>query len=103
MSSLLLGAHFYRADLTSLAVFVAISPLILLFRRLWSVCAVQLILLAGAIEWARTLVAIASLRQAEGLPGFEWLSSLVPLLCSPSFLQFRMDGEALGFPCSAEV
>ncbi len=68
LSSLVLGAHFYRAGYTPLAVAAALFPLLLLFRNLWCLRAVQVFLFFGAAEWIRTILTIADVRQAMGRP-----------------------------------
>jgi hypothetical protein len=63
-----LGAHFLRSGSLVFAVLIAASPLLLLIRRTWATRTLQVILLVGAAEWMRTLVSIASARQAAGMP-----------------------------------
>jgi presenilin-like A22 family membrane protease len=70
LSLLLLGAHFLRDDVTPLVV-VAIALCGLLFvRRPWAARTTQLALLAGGVEWLRTLMTLVLQRQHAGLP---WL------------------------------
>ena len=76
LSALLLVAHFSRADnlimiLVSLAV-----PAALLIKRPMAARAVQVGLLLGALEWVRTLMAIALRRHELGEP---WLRMAIIL------------------------
>jgi hypothetical protein len=48
LSALLLGAHFYRAALSPLVVYALLFPGQLLFRRVWAVRLVQVVLVLGA-------------------------------------------------------
>lgn len=66
LSSLILGAHFYRAGSMGLVLFSLLIPLILLVRSPWAVRIIQAGLIAGGIEWIITLVRLVSVRQAIG-------------------------------------
>ena len=68
LSALLLGAHFFRAGLSPLVVFALLFPGLLLFRRVWAVRLVQIILVLGALEWVRTLLILVGERRADGQP-----------------------------------
>jgi len=66
ISTLFLSAHFFRArnfPLLALAVGIAV---ILLISRKWVPRVVQIALVAGGAEWARTTVVLASARAAAG-------------------------------------
>ena len=65
---LLLGAHFYRADLTLVAVAAAALPLLLFVRAAWVARAFQVLLVLGALEWFRTMYVIAQMRIAFEQP-----------------------------------
>jgi len=68
LAALLLGAHFYRAGALGLAA-LAVAALALLFvGRPWAARALQVGLVAGVIEWVRTLAAIAAERVSFGQP-----------------------------------
>lgn len=68
LAALLLGAHFYRAGALWLAA-LAVAALALLFvRRPWAARALQAGLVAGAIEWVRTLATFAAERVSSGQP-----------------------------------
>jgi ferredoxin len=68
LASLLLAAHFLRAARLPLALGAALLPLLLVPRLRFTLRALQLLLLAGALEWARSLAVIARLRAVHGLP-----------------------------------
>ena len=68
MSALLLGAHYFRGGSPVLAVLAALAPLILLFRRPVARRVLSILLLAGALEWVRTLLVDVSMRRAIGAP-----------------------------------
>ncbi len=76
LGALLLAAHFSRADNLPLTLISLIAPVLLLVRRPWVVWAFQVALVVGALEWVRTLFAIAHTRQALGEP---WLRMAVIL------------------------
>lgn len=68
LSSLLLGAHFFRADLTFLAVLIVLFPVIFLVKRAWVARLAQLVLFLGGIEWIRTLLVFVADRRETGQP-----------------------------------
>ncbi len=68
VSALLLGAHFLRRDDPGLVVISLVLFGLLFVRRLWAARLVQLGLLAGALEWLRTLAALLPARRAAGEP-----------------------------------
>ena len=68
LAFLVLSAHFFRAgDLVLFAVALLFLPL-LFVRTRWAAWTLQAGLLAGAVEWVRTLAAFAGQRRAMGLP-----------------------------------
>jgi hypothetical protein len=68
LSALVLGAHFLRrGDLGLVAACLALLGL-LFVRRSWAARLVQLALLAGALEWLRTLAQLLPMRRAAGEP-----------------------------------
>ena len=68
VSLLLRAGHFYRAGNPPLAL-AAIAALGLpAVRRPWSRRALQAVLALGAVEWLRTLAALAATRLSMGLP-----------------------------------
>jgi NAD-dependent dihydropyrimidine dehydrogenase PreA subunit len=66
--SLLLGAHHYRAGEWGLIGLWLSLPFALLIRRRWADRAVQVVLLAGAVEWLLTLQTIVGIYRRMGLP-----------------------------------
>lgn len=69
VSTLVLGAHLFRAGLPlAAALAVALLPLALIGARPAAVRLVQVALLAGAVEWVRTLALLVAARRAAGLP-----------------------------------
>jgi hypothetical protein len=66
VSFLVLAAHFLRSGNVAVVALCLALPLVLLVRRPWAARVVQLALLLGGLEWIRTLVALASHRQAMG-------------------------------------
>ena len=68
LSSLLLGAHFFRAGLTFLAVLIVLFPALLLVKRAWVARLAQLVLVLGGIEWVRTLIIFVAARREMGQP-----------------------------------
>ncbi len=68
LSSLLLGAHFLRADLTPLVFLALALPVFLLFKQQWATRLVQLCLVLGAVEWLRTLALFIADRRELGQP-----------------------------------
>ncbi len=70
LAFLLLAAHFFRAGWPAMTVVALGAPVLLFLRRRWAVTAAAVLLGLGALEWVRTLAAIAIGRQAAGQP---WL------------------------------
>ena len=70
LASLILAAHFLHAWILPLVGFFVLLPLVLLIRRNGAVRFVQVMLMLGALEWLRTMLALLSERQAEGR---EWM------------------------------
>jgi len=68
LSVLLLAAHFLRAGQPALMIVCLALPLLFLVRRPWVPVVVQLALLAGALEWIRTLMLFAAERRALEQP-----------------------------------
>jgi hypothetical protein len=91
---LVIGAHFYRADLDA-GVAVSVALLFLLFvRKPWAARAVQAGLVLGALEWLRTLAAFAGVRLAMGQPYARMVLILgtVALLTALAALLFETRG-----------
>jgi hypothetical protein len=68
LASVLLAAHFHRAG-SIVGVVAALALIALaLVRRPWAARVVQLGLVAGAVEWLRTMAVFAAMRIAAGQP-----------------------------------
>ena len=65
---LVLAAHFVRAQFWMLAMVCGMLIALLAVPRRWAVRVVQVALIAGGIEWLRTLVGLVSTRIATGAP-----------------------------------
>ena len=68
LSFFLLAAHFYRGGLIPMAVICVAILLLLFIRKSWILRLFQFLLLAGALEWLRTLYAFAAMRIAFDQP-----------------------------------
>jgi len=91
LACLLLAAHFFRAGHVLLAGASALLPLLLAVPRPWAARAMQVALVAGAIEWLRTLAEFAATRLAQGQPiaRLTAILVLVALFTASSALVFR--------------
>jgi hypothetical protein len=67
-SFLLLGAHFYRAGQVLLTVLCLLVLLLLFLRKPWVPRVFQLLLVAGSLEWLRSLYSFAAMRIAWDQP-----------------------------------
>lgn len=91
----LLAAHFSRANLFPLVLISLAIPILLLLKRAWVARGIQLLLLAGAAEWIRAMLAYIAIRKEIGE---DWtrlaiILVTVALLTACSGLVFR--GKAL--------
>jgi hypothetical protein len=68
LAAILLAAHFYRAGQLVLAALAVGALVLLAVPRPWAARVLQGALLAGALEWLRTLAVFASTRMAQGQP-----------------------------------
>ena len=68
LAAILLAAHFYRAGQLVLAALSVGALVLLAVPRPWAARVLQVALLAGALEWLRTLAVFASTRMALGQP-----------------------------------
>ena len=66
LSFLLLGAHFLRAGYPWLAYACVALPLLLWMRRSWVARVLQVLLLAGGLEWLRSTIVLVSARRTAG-------------------------------------
>jgi hypothetical protein len=77
LSLVVLAAHFSRHDVPALPWLCLAAPLLLFVRRPWVPRVLQLVLVAGALEWIRTTIALASQRMDTGEP---WLRMVLILI-----------------------
>ena len=102
LSLLLLAAHASRAGFP-LPVSVLILALmgLLAVPRCWAARTLQVVLVAGALEWIRTTVVLAMARQAAGMPATRMVLILVAvaLLTAASALVFRSGRLRRRFRC----
>jgi hypothetical protein len=91
LSTLVLGAHFFRGGNLAVVVAVVVFLFLLLVKKPWVAWAYQALLVAGAIEWVRTLVEIMRRRQAMGEPWTRMAVILgaVAVITAASALVFR--------------
>jgi NAD-dependent dihydropyrimidine dehydrogenase PreA subunit len=66
LSSIIMAAHFSRANQTGLALVCLLLPFLLFIKRRWVVKVFQVLLLIGTIEWIATTLRIVHIRQAQG-------------------------------------
>jgi polyferredoxin len=76
LSSLLLGAHFFRSSNIGLTLLCVFAPLALLIRRFWIIRAFQLTLIVGGLIWIYTAYNIMQWRISAGQP---WIRTAVIL------------------------
>lgn len=88
---LVLAAHFYRAQLLLPAIACIALVAVLAVPRAWAARVVQLALVAGAVEWVRTLAMLLATRMAMGQPHLRMtlILAVVALLTLASALVFR--------------
>ncbi len=91
LSAVILAAHFLRSGHAALTLVCLLAPFLLLFRRPWAAHAIRVGLIAGALEWVRTLIHLAGARQAAGEPVARLVIILgsVIVLAIASVLVFR--------------
>jgi hypothetical protein len=91
LALLLLGAHCYRAGRWPLAVLALGLNGLLMVPRAWAARAIQIALLAGSIEWLRTLAVFAGERVAAGQPYLRLVAILlaVAVFTAGAALVFR--------------
>ena len=68
LSLVLLAAHLLRAGHIPLVLVALAVAGLLLVRRPWAVRLVQWVLVAGALEWLRTLLLLVEQRRLIGVP-----------------------------------
>ena len=76
IAALLLGAHFLRAGDLALVALCAAAPLLFLYRRHWSLLALQFLAYCATGTWIGVAVRLIQLRQQLGQP---WTAAAVIL------------------------
>lgn len=66
ISSVLLAAHFSRADLNLFVPFALLFPFILLIKRKWIIRIYQIYLISGGFIWIERLLYLRRMRIAAG-------------------------------------
>jgi hypothetical protein len=91
LSLIVLGAHFLRAGRLVMVLAVLALFVLLGVRRQWAARTVQVALVLGAVEWARTLAHLVSWRAQAGQPALRLSLILggVALATGLSALVFR--------------
>lgn len=94
LSLVVLGAHFFRAGLFPLVALVVALIALVFVRRPWAARLLQVALVLGGIEWARSLAEIAQRRMHEGQPYVRLIAILgtVTLVTAGSALLFLTRG-----------
>lgn len=96
LSLLVLGAHFLRGGYGPLMVATALMFPLLAVRRPWAARVVQAALALGALEWARTLVRLASLRMQAGEPVLRLVIILGAVCAVTGLSALAFQGKTLG-------
>ena len=73
LAYLLLAAHFLRMDAWWLVALSLVLIPLLAVPRPWAVHLARVALLAGALEWVRTLIMIAAVRFSAELPAWRMM------------------------------
>jgi hypothetical protein len=91
LSSVLVTAHFLRADNLVLAMISLAALALLLVPARWAARLVQIGLALAALEWVRTLVFLTAVRMSQGEPWIRMvvILGLVALFTGSSILVFR--------------
>lgn len=91
LSLLVLAAHFLRSGSLAMVGAVLLVLLMLLHRRPWTARIAQVVLVAGAAEWVRTLLVLARERERAGEPAARMIAILatVAVVTLLSALIFR--------------
>ncbi len=94
MSALLMAAHFSRAGNLVFVIISLAAPFLLVLRYKWVALVFQVALVLAAMEWLRSLLAIAVRRQEMGEPWIRMAVILgaVALLTALSALVFWTKG-----------
>jgi len=91
----MLAAHFLRAGYLPLALLSVAASLALFIRHPWISRIVQFALIAGTVEWLRTLVILVLERQSLGQPWLRLASILGLVILLAVFSIFVMESESM--------
>ena len=91
LSFLVLGAHYLRSGPFILVLILLGLPFVLFVKKEWAARLIQVVLILGALEWIRTLVALIQERLVFGEPWTRMAIILgtVALFTGASALVFR--------------
>ena len=76
IAALLIAAHFLRAMDTPMVTLSLAAPLLLLWRRRWSLIALQILAYLAAGRWIATALALIAMREQLGRP---WTAAAIIL------------------------
>ena len=76
LAALLIAAHFLRAMNMPMVALSLAAPLLLLWRRRWSLIVVQLLAYLAAARWIATAIELIDLREQMGRP---WTTTAIIL------------------------
>ncbi len=76
IAALLIAAHFLRAMDTPLVALSLAAPLLLLWRRRWSLIALQVLAYLAAWRWIETALGLIAMREQLGRP---WTAAAIIL------------------------
>ena len=79
LAFLLLAAHFSRAGVPALSVAALLVLGLLFVRKRWAALVLQGLLLAGSVEWVRTISFYVGIRKASGAPWLRLIFILGPV------------------------
>lgn len=68
LSFFILAAHFYRAGHNVLVITCIVMPFLLFVKKPLSVRILQIALIAGSVEWLRSMFVFIEIRQQFGMP-----------------------------------
>ena len=91
LSILVLGAHYLRSGPFLLVLLAIVLPFLLFVKKVWVARLMQIVLILGSLEWARTLLDLVAKRQAlgESWTRLALILGLVALFTGCSALVFR--------------
>ena len=91
LSFLLLAAHFSRLDITFLVILSLLIPFLLFVKKAWAARIIQLVLIAGAVEWIRIMFVYIDIRKEteQDWTRLAVILSVVSLFTLLSVLIFR--------------